>query len=235
MTKRILIIVSIVSLAWFIAAPAWATPSGCANTYTTDVTAEGNTILYLFGDWGNNKYDDGHYFGISYGVGDWMEIGGTYRLTLDSDFQSDPVFDLRLRHGLSDEEECEGADSGWGHPGAVAFGLDNITGNEDENGSMIPYIAYTNLWCEGVRGHAGYSFEDGNNSIFIGFDAEAGDATLLADWMQTNDGGDWVAAFGVAFPLEIFDTEFGGCTFLSIPSDDAESETIYLELAYEFD
>ncbi len=232
MTNRILTILSIAVLAWFIAVPAWATATRCNNTYNTDITDEGNTILYFFCDWGSGKYDDGHFFGISYGLMDWVEIGGTYRLTENSDFQSDPFFDIKVRYGFSN---CDDPDSDWGHSGAIAFGLDNITGNEDENGSMIPYIAYTHLWSGDFRGHAGYSLEDNNTGLFFGFDTVAGDANLKWDWMQTNDGSDWITAFGFDIPVTIFDTDLGFCTFLTFPSNDNESEVWYVEFTYEFD
>jgi len=241
MLKRLSIIAVLSVIAIFISLPASATPSDTNITWNADVTADESLTLFTWAEWGNNKYDDGHYIGFSYGLFDWVEIGGDWRITEDEDHRQDPTFDAKLRFALSDEEDGCGDGEGCGgscaciNTTAIAIGVDNINFDEDENGDFIPYIVYTHDF-DGFRGHAGYAFEEDNGAIFVGFDTNAGDATFKWDWTQCNDGDDWLAAVGVEVPFELLDEDgWNFATYLMFASNDEMSDTWTVEFNYTFD
>ena len=210
-------------LAWALAAvPAFATPTDICNAYNADITADGALVLYLWGDWGNDKYDDGHYVGFSYGLMDMFEVGGDWRITENEDFRQDPTLDAKFRFSLSDELT-----------NAIAVGVDNINFDEDVQGKFIPYIVYTHDF-EGLRAHAGYSFEEDNSGAFVGFDAATGDATLKWDWKQIADGDDWMGAVGFDMPFELMTENWVLSMFLTWSSNDDISDVWHAEINYTF-
>jgi hypothetical protein len=243
MIRRNLTIGLAAFIAWgLLAGPALAYPTNTNITYNADVTPDNQLILYLAGEWGNDKFDDGHYVGFSYGLMDIIEIGGTWRLTEDEDYRRDPVFDVKLRYDLGgtecdegcDETEEEGCDGSRIDTTGIAIGVDNINFDEDKNGHIIPYIAYTHDF-DGMRATAGYSFEEDNGAIFVGFDAAAGDAVLKWDWTQIDDGDDWMAAVGFDLPFVLTDDNWCFSSYLAFSSNDAYSDVWGAEISYTFD
>ena len=83
-----------------------------------------------------------------------------------------------------------------------------------------------------MRGHAGYAFEEDNGAIFIGLDHDTGDATLLWDWMQIDDGEDWQTAFGFSMPFEWFDDNWCFTSNITFSSNSNYSDVWYAELSY---
>lgn len=262
--KKLLFLIIPIALFAILALPAMATPTHTNNVYNADVTGDGELVLYLWGMWGNEKYDDSHWTGFSYGFGDFLEIGGSYRITENDDFRSDPHFDARLRYALADfwkgDEEEEGGcaeeeEGGEGEGGCgegeggvccggacsyvnttgIAIGIDNLTGDEDVNGNMIPYIAYTHDFGDNFRGTAGYAFEDGNNAIFVGFDTTSGSGTYKWDWRQINDGADWQASVGFEFPFEAYWDNWAIASWLSFSSNQNIGEVWIVEVSYLID
>lgn len=223
-------------ILWVIAAtPVSATPTALNNAYNADVTDGGALILYLSGDWGNNKYDDGHDFGASYGLMGQFEIGFSWRLTAEDDFRQDPTFDAKFRFDLGgDKMDCEGdcADCGGCDTTGVAIGVDNINFDEDALGNFVPYIVYTHDF-DGMRGHAGYAFEEDNGAIFVGLDHDTGDATLMWDWMQIDDGEDWQTAFGFSMPFQWLDDNWCFTSNLTFSSNSTHADVWYAEFSYE--
>jgi hypothetical protein len=231
MMRRItLLFIIAAAAAIFLAAPVFADPTGNNITYNADVTAANELVLIFSAEWGNNKYDDGHFVGFSYGLMDMFEIGGNWRLTEDEDYRHDPVFDAKFRFDLGQDISCDGED-GYRTTTGIAVGADNINFDTDKNGNIIPYIAYTHDF-EGLRATAGYSFEEDNGAIFVGFDAETGDATLMWDWTQVNDGEDWNAAVGCEMPFEWFDDNWAFATHLAFSSNSTASDVWYVEFNY---
>lgn len=241
MLRKLLIISTMAMLSLLFTLPAMATYTGNNNTPSADITDEGTTILYAYGQWGNGKFDDGHYFGISYGLFDILEIGTDWRLTEDDDFRHDPTFDIAFRYDLGGEDKCDcGGECGdecggcWMDSTGLAIGVYNINFDEDLEGNFIPYLVYTHDF-EGFRGSLGYSFEEDNGAIFAGFDAPTGDATVMGDWTQTNDGGDWDATIGFDMPFEWFDDNWSFCSFILFSSNDDEPDVWHVEFSYTFD
>jgi len=230
--KRITLLLTLTAAAAiFLAAPVFADPSGNNITYNADVTGANELVLIFSADWGNNKYDDGHFIGFSYGLMDMIEIGGNWRLTEDEDYRQDPIFDAKFRFDLGEDCECPGCENQCRTTTGIALGADNINFDEDENGSIIPYVVYTHDF-NGLRASAGYAFEEDNGAIFVGFDADTGDATLMWDWMQENDGDDWRAAVGCEMPFDWFDDNWTFVTHLSFSSDSTASDIWYVEFNY---
>jgi hypothetical protein len=225
-----------------LALPASAYPTKINNAYNADVTPACALDLHLWGEWGNNKYDDGHFLGASYGIADMAEVGFSWRLTEDEGYRQDPTYDVKLRFDLGEKPETCCADGeGTCEEGCtgcpcrtstgLAIGADNINFDEDTLGKIIPYIVYTHDF-EDMRAHVGYSFEEDNGAIFAGLDFDSGDATLKFDWMQVNDGNDWEAAFGFDMPFQLYDDNWTFTSYLTFASDSDASDVWHAEVSY---
>jgi len=241
MLKRFSLILLVGAVAFFIAAPAWADFTGLNIVPDAQVQDDGALTFMVRGDWGNSGFDDGHYIGFSYGLMDYLEIGGSWRLTEDEDFRGDPTFDVKFRYNLAPEmEPCPGSDEEAGCGGCkglatgIAVGAYNINFDEDENGNMVPYLVYTHDF-EGFRGSLGYSFEEDNGAIFSGWELDAGDGVLKWDWTQISDGNDWNSSVGFETPFYWDDWLDGDWTigsWLMFTSNDAGSDVWTVEVSY---
>jgi len=270
MTKRISLLLLVGAVLFFIAAPAFADFTGTNLVPDARVQDDGSLKFLLRGDWGNNKYDDGHFIGFTYGLLDYFEIGGSWRLTENEDLRRDPVFDLKFRYDLAPEkdgcdeememdndDETEDADEaedvdevddddetemeggcggGCGYKNAtgIAVGAWNVNFDEDKNGKIIPYFVYTHDF-DGLRGSIGYEFQEDNDGIFTGWEFDAGDGVLRADWTQVNDGEDWNGSVGFETPFywdDVVDGEWTVGSWLVFSSDDNASDVWNLELTY---
>jgi len=105
MIKRISLLLLVGAVVFFIAAPAFADFTGTNLVPNASVQDEGALKFFLRGDWGNNKFDDGHSIGFRYGIFENFEIGGSWRLTEDEDFRQDPTFEVKFRFDLAPEKE----------------------------------------------------------------------------------------------------------------------------------
>ncbi|MFH1676202.1 MAG: hypothetical protein ABIC40_04175 [bacterium] len=250
-TKNI-ITIAISLMVWgLLAIPAMATPTHTCITPNADITPEMNVVVYGWGEWGANRFDDGHFAGISLGLFDIIEVGGSYRLTKDSEFRMDPTFDAKAHYKFNDNI-------------TIAAGAYNFSGDEDKNGSMVPYgvlcydfgglranvgfaarekekidevnpatgVPYT--WKEWAEKYPNYPGVIAASGLFVGFDTKAGDATLKMDWTQINQGDDWRTAFGFDVPIEILIDGWTVGSWLVFSSNDQIPDTWILELSYAY-
>lgn len=245
MRKKLLFLLVLAVSVWLIASPAMAVSSTTNFTWNGDVTPDDTWIFFAMGDWGTDKFDDNHEIGFSYGFEDFLEVGGRWRLTENSDFSQDPRFDAKYRFdiggneacccgpGCSNSEEpcCCGEVCNCGDSTGVAIGLDNINFDEDKNGKVMPYLAYTHDFG-GLRGTLGYSFEEDNGAVFGGLDSAAGDVTLKWDWRQMNDGENWQTAFGLTMPFHFYDDNWNFKTFLTFSTDSTAPDIWHCEFFY---
>jgi hypothetical protein len=217
-------IFAVVSITIFVAlcAPAFATATTVINAYSADVTPAGHAIIYLYGLWGNEKHDDAHYVGVSYGIGDFLEIGGNWRITKTEDYRHKPTADAKFHWDINKKDKLTSA---------FAVGIDNVSTDQDKEGHNIPYVAYTQDFKD-FRAHAGYSFEDDNRGIFVGLDAKTGEALLLWDWIQSNDGHDWITSFGAEVPVKVISEDFYASASLSFSSQESSSDVLEVTLEY---
>ena len=94
---------------------------------------------------------------------------------------------------------------GEGKPNLGA-GLDNLTGDEDSNGSIDPYVVVTHDFGF-LRGTIGYSFQDEDEALFAGADKAFTflelPATVGLDLAQTDDGDEWLVSAGFTYQLPL--------------------------------
>ena len=259
MKTRYIITVAISLMVWgLLAIPAMATPTHTCITPNADITPAMNVVVYGWGEWGTNRFDDGHFAGISLGLFDIIEVGGTYRLTKDSDNSLDPTFDAKAHYQLFDNL-------------TIAGGAYNINSDEDKNGKMVPYgvVCYdfgglrANVGFAGTEKEKSITFKvkqpDGTfkvsdpvpweefaakfptssrvmaaSGVFAGIDSKAGDATVKMDWMQINQGDDWRAAFGFDVPFELLIDGWKLGSWLTFSSNDLIPDTWIVEMSYAY-
>jgi len=94
---------------------------------------------------------------------------------------------------------------GEGKP-SIGAGIDNVTGDEGDNGSIDPYLVVTHDFGP-VRGTLGYSFQEDDQAFFAGVDTSFDflelPATVGLDVAQTDDGDEWLISAGFEYQLPL--------------------------------
>jgi hypothetical protein len=194
-----------------------------ATSYTAPVTGDGQFYIYYGNITGNKGYEGCGYAGFDYGFFDFFETGICWTVgDSDSVFES-PVFDGKVVYALDDERST-----------SLAAGFDNLSGDEDKNGPIIPYFVYTHDF-DGVRAHGGYIFERDNESIFLAVDGDIENVCLGADWSEINEGNDWEASVSIWVPLTDIDDNCALYSYYTFSSDKEAGETLTIELSFTTD
>jgi hypothetical protein len=119
---------------------------------------------------------------------------------------------------------------------SVGVGLLNLTNNEDENGNVDPYLVVMQDFGP-VRGHLGYSFQDGDEAFFAGVDTSFSfleqATTVGLDATQTNDGDDWLVSAGFEYALPLNFVVEGWYTWTTV-EDAANTITLRLNWVTSF-
>jgi hypothetical protein len=128
------------------------------------------------------------------GILDYGEIGAYGMLGPTDEGQGDVRFFGKFVYAL-----------GEGLPNLGA-GIDNFTGDEDDNGNIDPYLVVTHDFGF-LRGTLGYSFQDDDQAFFAGIDKSFDFLELPArvglDARQTDDGDEWLVSAGLKYQLPL--------------------------------
>jgi hypothetical protein len=129
---------------------------------------------------------------VNVGLLDYAEVGLYNMLGPSDEDQGDLRFFGKFVYPL-----------GEGMPNLGA-GLQNVTGDEDDNGNIDPYLVVAHDFGP-VRGHLGYSFQDDDEAFFAGldtsFDFLESPAMVGLTVLQTDDGDEWLISAGFEYQL----------------------------------
>lgn len=172
-----------------------ATPSGLNNIPTADTTPMGVFVIQPFTNFGNDIDTDLN-LGFKTGLdiyGQKFEFGLASHLLPD---KGGPVM-LYGKYALP---------FGEGLP-TLGLGVANIgLSNDDRDRGGEPfYYAVLSQDFGFIRAHAGYGFQEDNNSVLVGIDKTFKvldrDLVLRSDLIQIRDESDWLASFGALYAL----------------------------------
>ncbi|MBN1917978.1 MAG: hypothetical protein JW889_08730 [Verrucomicrobia bacterium] len=133
---------------------------------------------------------------VNFGILDYAEVGVYGILGPRDDAGGDVRFFGKFVYPLGEDRPSIGA------------GLDNLTGDEDDNGNIDPYLVVTHDFGP-VRGTLGYSLQDDDEAFFAGIDTSFDflemPITAGLDVTQTDDGDEWLVSAGFEYqlPLEL--------------------------------
>lgn len=131
---------------------------------------------------------------ITVGILDYAEVGIHGMLGPTDEAQGNIRFFGKFVYPLGDDRPNLGA------------GIQNVSGNEDKNGNIDPYLVVTHDFGS-VRGHLGYSLQEDNEAFFAGVDTSFSflemPATVGLDLRQTDDGDEWLVSAGFEYELPL--------------------------------
>jgi hypothetical protein len=167
--------------------PALATPTGLNNIPTADVVAKDFLVLQSWLGFGSGL-DTSWAAGAKYGPAENWEVGLDGGLTGPGS-GGGPVFQAKYRVCLE-----KGA--------RIALGAANVSNDRDLHGDYFPYVVASVPIGSQADGHLGYSFQSGNNGLFLGANAAVSPRlTLRSDWIQTDSGDESVWSLGFISPV----------------------------------
>lgn len=153
-------------------------------------------VIQAFSSFGNDVDSD---FNMGFKTG--LDIfGQKFEIGADSHFLPDkggPVV-LQAKYSLP---------FGEGLP-TLGVGIANLalgSDSRDRAGDPFTYVLLTHDFGGLLRAHAGYGFQEDNNSVLIGLDktfkVADRDLVLRSDLVQIKDESDWLVSFGALYAL----------------------------------
>lgn len=179
-------------------APAWSTTPGYPGTNLNEIpiaeVAPWRTVEVTSWVTTGEGAEPDWWGAINVGILDYAEIGLYGMLGPADEDQGDVRFHGKFVYPF-----------GEGLPN-VGAGVQNVTDDEDDNGNVDPFLVVTHDFGP-VRGHAGYSFQDGDDGFFAAvdtsFDFLEQAATVGFDVLQTDNGDEWLLSLGFEYQLPL--------------------------------